>query len=115
MKISHEAIEKGLHDFVEKFSFYEYYPKNKNARKNANDIYSYIKHLLTLNNTSEFTNDELRTAAATGGSTSNYITGMISIGLVSKTDIKRPGGAVVYRINDPKVRYAIYNKIEIQH
>ena len=40
---------------------------------------------------------------------------MISIGLVSKTDIKRPGGAVVYRINDPKVRYAIYNKIEIQH
>ena len=115
LKISHEAIEKGLHDFVEKFSFYEYYPKNKNARKNANDIYSYIKHLLTLNNTSEFTNDELRTAAATGGSTSNYITGMISIGLVSKTDIKRPGGAVVYRINDPKVRYAIYNKIEIQH
>ena len=113
--ISHEAIVNGLQCFVENFSFYEYYPRKKNARKNTNDIYSYIKHLLTLNNTIEFTNDELRTSAATGGSTTNYITGMMNIGLVSKTDAKRPGGSIIYKINDPKVQYAINNKIEIQH
>lgn len=113
--ISHEAIINGLQCFVENFSFYEYYPRKKNARKNTNDIYSYIKHLLTLNNTIEFTNEELRISASTGGSTTNYITGMMNIGLVSKTDLKRPGGSIIYKINDPKVQYAIYNKIEIQH
>lgn len=113
--ISHEAIVNGLHCFVENFSFYEYYPRKKNARKNTNDIYSYIKHLLALNNTIEFTNYELRDAASTGGSTTNYITGMMSIGLVTKTDLKRPGGAIIYKINDPKVQYAIHNKIEILH
>ena len=113
--ISHEAVINGLQCFVENFSFYEYYPKKKKARKNTNDIYSYIKHLLTLNNPIEFTNDELRTSASTGGSTTNYITGMMNIGLVSKTDTKRPGGSIVYKINDPKVQYAISNKIIIKH
>ena len=42
-------------------------------------------------------------AASTGGSTTNYITGMMNIGLVKKTDRKRVGGAVIYQINDPKV------------
>ena len=103
-----------MYDFVENFQFYEYYPRKKNARKSTNDIYSYIKHLLTLNNASEFTNAELREAASTGGSTTNYITGMMSIGLVSKTASKRRGGAVIYKINDPKVCYAIKHNIEIE-
>ena len=40
---------------------------------------------------------------------------MMKIGLIKKTDKKRPGGAVIYRVNDPKVIYAISNKIEILH
>lgn len=114
-KIYEEAVRKGLNDFVRNFHFYEYYPRKKKARKNTNDIYSYIKHLLKLNNTIEFTNNELREVASTGGSTTNYITGMMKIGLIKKTDKKRPGGAVIYRVNDPKVIYAISNKIEILH
>lgn len=111
--ICSEAIDKGLDAFVKHFVFYEYYPKKKDARKNTNDIYSYIKHLLKLNGTDEFTNEELRQSANTGGSTTNYISGMMNIGLVVKTDNKRPGGAVIYKIKDPKVTYAIFNKIDI--
>lgn len=62
--ISNTAILKGMDSFVKNFSFYEYYPRRKNARKN----------------TDEFTNDELRSCANTGGSTTNYITGMMNIG-----------------------------------
>lgn len=83
-KLSKQAIVDGLQDFVENFQFYEYYPRKKNAQKNTNDVYSYIGYLLKLKGTTEFTNDELRQAASTGGSTSNYITGMMNIGLVKK-------------------------------
>lgn len=115
LRISREAIESGKKDFVSKFNFYEYYPKKKNARRNTNDVYSYIALLLFLDNTEEFTNEELRNAATTGGSVTNYITNMQTIGLVEKTDKKRPGGAVIYKIIDPKVIYAIYNNVEIVH
>lgn len=107
-----EDVSKGS---IPNFSFYEYYPRRKNARKNTNDIYSYIKYLSSLNNTDEFTNDELRSCANTGGSTTNYITGMMNIGLVKKTDLKRAGGSVIYKIIDPKITYAIYHDIEITH
>lgn len=40
---------------------------------------------------------------------------MMNIGLVKKTDSKRAGGAVIYKIVDPKITYAIYNNIEIIH
>lgn len=113
--ICKEAVTRGLRSFVENFQFYEYYPRKKNAKRSTNDIYSYINYLLKLNNTDEFTNDELRNAASTGGSTTNYITGIMNIGLVKKTDRKRPGGAVIYQISDPKVSYAILRKIEIHH
>jgi hypothetical protein len=109
------ALENGLVSFVKSFSFYEYYPKKKDARKNTNDVYSYIRHLLRLNNTDEFTQDELREAASTGGSTTNYITGMVNIGLVKKTDNKRPGGSVIYKVHDPKISFAILRKIDIEH
>ena len=72
-----------------------------------------IHHLLTLKDIDEFTNNELRISANTGGSTSNYITGMVNLGLVYKTDTKRPGGAVIYKINDPKVKYAIKYNLDI--
>lgn len=114
-KISNDAVVLGMKGFVSNFNFYEYYPKRKNARKNTNDIYSYIAILLFLKKTDEFTNEELREAATAGGSITNYITSMQTIGLVEKTDRKRPGGAVIYKIIDPKVRYAIYNEIEISH
>ena len=113
--ISRRALIDGLHRFVENFQFYEYYPRKKKAQKNTNDIYSYINYLLKLPKVNEFTNSELREAASTGGSTTNYITGMMNIGLVKKTDRKRPGGAVIYQINDPKVSYAIFHEIDIQH
>lgn len=114
-KITKAAITRGLQNFVENFQFYEYYPRKKNAKRNTNDIFSYINFLLKLQGTNEFTNDELRNAASTGGSTTNYITGMMNIGLVKKTDKKRPGGAVIYQISDPKVSYAISHKIDIRH
>ena len=85
----------------------------KNAQRNTNDIYSYIGYLLKLKGTIEFTNEELRQSASTGGSTSNYITGMMNIGLVKKTGKKRHGGAVIYQVSDPKVLYAIMNEIDI--
>lgn len=113
--ISHDAISQGLHNFVASFQFYEYYPRKKNAQRNTNDVYSYISYLLRLRDTDEFTHEELRNKASTGGSTTNYITGMMNIGLVRKTDQKRPGGAVIYKISDPKVSYAIFNGIEIMH
>lgn len=109
------SFENGFVNFVKNFNLYEYYPKKKNARRTTNDVYSYISHLLQLNGTDEFTQEELRNAASTGGSTTNYITGMVNIGLVKKTDSKRPGGAVIYKVNDPKISYAILKKIDIQH
>lgn len=112
-KISKEAILDGLRTFVSKFQFYEYYPRKKNAQRNTNDVYSYINYLLKLHGTDEFTNSELRESASTGGSTTNYISGMLKIGLVKKTEKKRPGGAVIYKVNDPKVTYAIMNGIDI--
>lgn len=111
--ICEEAIKVGLKNFVQDFHFYEYYPRKKAARRNTNDVYSYISYLLKLHRTNEFTHDELRNQASTGGSTTNYITGMMNIGLVKKTGKKRPGGAVIYQIRDPKVTYAIMNDIEI--
>lgn len=101
-RICRGAVVEGLQNFVENFQFYEYYPRKKKAQRNTNDIYSYIGFLLKLKNTTEFTNEELRLAASTGGSTSNYITGMMNIGLVKKTGKKRHGGAVIYQVSDPK-------------
>lgn len=112
--ISKVAVVEGLHKFVGNFQFFEYYPRKKNAQRNTNDVYSYITYLLRLPGVIEFTNAELRDAASTGGSTTNYITGMMSIGLVKKTDRKRAGGSVIYRINDPKISYAISHGIDIQ-
>jgi len=38
---------------------------------------------------------------------------MLNIGLISKTERKRDGGAIIYEIIDPKIRYAIKNKLKI--
>ena len=50
--------------------------------------------------------------ANTGGSTTNYITGMMNIGAIEKTPNKRDG-SVLYSIKDPKIIYAIENSIDI--
>ena len=87
----------------------------KKARRNTNDIYSYIKILLFLKGKEEFTVTELREDSTSGGSIQNYITNMQKIGLIEKTDKKRAGGSVIYRIVDPKVRYANSEGIDICH
>ena len=110
-KISENAIKAGIVEFVKGFNFYEYYPRNPKAKSNSMDIYSYIKHLMKLN-TIEFTKNQLNIQANTGSSTNNYVVGMENIGLVVNTGVKNNGG-VLYRINDPKIIYAIKNDIEI--
>lgn len=93
------------------FNFYEYYPRKSNARANSMDIYSYIKYLLKLDDY-KFTKNKLNELAGTGSSTTQYVTGMEKNGLISRT-AEKIGGGVVYQINDPKVIYAISNKVDI--
>lgn len=40
---------------------------------------------------------------------------MVNIGLVKKTDNKRSGGAVIYKVHDPKISFAIFEKIDVSH
>lgn len=77
------------------------------------DVYSYISHLLKLDNI-RFTQNSLSERAATGSSTANYIVGMESIGLVLRCDEKGPNGSTLYQIRDPKVIHALENKIKIR-
>lgn len=109
--LSEQAVKNGLDDFVTTFNFYEYYPRKANAKANSMDVYGYIKHLLKLS-TETFTKNQLNDAAKIGSSISNYVVGMENIGLVVKTNEKYKSG-VVYRINDPKVIYAIKNQLDI--
>ena len=110
-KLSAEAVIKGLTDFVMNFNFYEYYPRKSNAKANTMDVYSYIKHLLKLTD-EKFTKNQLNELAKTGSSTTNYVIGMESIGLIAKTSEKLNGG-VLYQIKDPKVVYAMRNGLDI--
>jgi hypothetical protein len=111
-KVSSAAIQKGIDEFVRKFNYYEYYPKRQNARANTMDVYRYINHLLKLDSV-KFTKDKLNNLAGTGGSTNNYVVQMQNIGLIKMTSEKAQGGAVVYEIADPKVRYAMNNGLQI--
>lgn len=110
-KLNNEAVHQGLSDFVTHFNFYEYYPKKLNAKANTMDVYSYIKHLQKLPSET-FTKNQLNELAKTGSSTSNYVFGMETIGLVVNTKEKMNAG-VIYRINDPKVVYAIKHGLDI--
>ncbi len=111
LKITKDAITRGLKNFVSSFNFYEYYPRKKGSRSDSMDVYKYINHLLKLSDT-EFTANQLNEEAGTGGSTSNYLAGMQGIGLVYRTDKKRSAG-VVYKIADPKIEYALKENIKI--
>jgi hypothetical protein len=110
-KITKEVIKPGIIRFVQKFNFYEYYPKKKNAKANSMHIYAYIGHLLKLSD-KEFTKNQLSDSAGTGGRTSSYTDSMESIGLIARTD-KKINNGVVYEIMDPKVVFAIENSLEI--
>jgi len=110
--LTKKAVRQGLNEFVIRFNFYEYYPKKPKAKANTMDVYSYIKHLLKLSS-EVFTKNQLNDATNIGGGTiSNYVVGMENIGLIINTKEKAHGG-VLYRINDPKVVYAIKNHLEI--
>ncbi|MDF9758202.1 P-loop ATPase, Sll1717 family [Pseudomonas hunanensis] len=111
--LSERAVQIGIANFVKGFSFYEYYPRKSNARKNSMDIYSYISHLLKLDNPT-FTANALSERAKTGSSTTNYIFGMESIGLIVRCEEKGPNGSTMYEIRDPKVLYALSEKIDIR-
>ncbi|WDK35503.1 hypothetical protein JH300_20030 [Xanthomonas campestris pv. campestris] len=111
-KISDQAVSAAIRRFVLEFNYYEYYPRKSNARANTMDVYKYIKHLQKLDGT-RFTKDRLSTQAGTGGSTNNYVIAMENMGIIKNTGEKAQGGAVVYEISDPKVRYAMENGIQI--
>ena len=111
-KITNGAVDAGIDTFVEKFNYYEYYPRKSNARKDSMDIYSYIKHLLKLDS-NIFTKNKLNDMAGTGGSTNNYVVAMENMGLIRRTGGKTPQGGLEYEIRDPKVRYARENGIDI--
>lgn len=74
-KIAEIAVKDGMREFVGQFNFYEYYPRKANARANSIDVYSFIKHLLKLDET-KFTRNRLNEQAGTGSSTQNYTFGM---------------------------------------
>lgn len=112
-KLSAAAIHKGISDFVKSFNYYEYYPKKSNAKANSSDVYSYIKQLSKLSKT-EFTKNQLSTEAGTGGSTTNYVVAMENMGLIIRSESKAANGAVLYKIKDPKVLYAMSHGIEIE-
>ncbi len=111
-KISDEAIALAVRRFVSEFNYYEYYPRKSNARANTMDVYRYIKHLQKLDDL-RFTKDRLNTVAGTGGSTNNYVVAMENMGLIRNTHEKAQGGAVLYEIADPKVRYAMQNALQL--
>lgn len=111
-KIENTTISEAINNYVSGFNYYEYYPRRAKARADTMDIYSYIAHLKKLN-TIEFTKNQFKTQAGTGGSTTNYIISMENMGLIKKTPNKGQNGAVIYTVKDPKVRYAIQYGIEI--
>ncbi|GIN78208.1 MULTISPECIES: hypothetical protein [Bacillus] len=76
------------------------------------DIYKYSNHLIKLTS-DEFTANQLNSEAGTGSSTQNYITSMQRIGLVKALDRKRAGGTL-YKIIDPKIRYARKYKLKLE-
>lgn len=112
-KVSTEAMQAGMHTFVKEFSYYEYYPRKIDARANSLDVYSYIAHLRKLQEC-QFTINSLTKAAGTGSSTSNYVVGMEGIGIIRKCEDKGPNGATLYEVKDPKVRFAIENRIDVR-
>lgn len=110
--IGDEAIAMAVRRFVTEFNYYEYYPRKSNSRVSSMDVYKYIKHLQKLDD-ARFTKDRLNTLAGTGSSTNNYVVAMENMGLIRNTKDKAKGGAVVYEIVDPKIRYAMANGIQI--
>lgn len=110
-KIQSETIPVALSDFVTSFNYFEYYPRKANARANSMDIYSYTNYLLKLKS-EYFTKPQLDSQAGTGGSTNNYVIGMERIGLIVQHS--QESGAVVYKIKDPKIVFALKNKLEIR-
>lgn len=110
-KITSQAINDGILDFVKTFDYFEYYPRKEGVRDNAMDVYSYIHHLLRVKSV-KFTRNQLSTkSGVSGGSANNYVSGMEKIGLISS--IGQENGSIMYEVQDPKVIFAIENDIDI--
>jgi hypothetical protein len=108
-----QAIEEGLKDFVSRFNYFEYYPRRSDARANSMDVYAYIRHLLRLS-APEFSRNQLtERSGVSGGSANNYVTAMENMGLISSYG--QTGGNVNYVIRDPKIKYALINRIPIHN
>ncbi|WP_155295347.1 P-loop ATPase, Sll1717 family [Chromobacterium violaceum] len=110
-QISIDALEKAKKAFVEKFNYYEYYPKRINANTRTMDVYSYIALLGKLNK-HEFTINSLKTSSGAGSGATNYVTKMQSMGLIFSSG--KDGKSNKYKVRDPKIIYAIDNKIQIR-
>lgn len=109
--LSSHAVEQGMNYFVSNFNYYEYYPRRANARANSMDVYAYIRHLLRLADP-EFTRNQLTERSGVSGSAANnYVLGMENMGLISSQG--QTGGNVNYTIRDPKVKFALQNKLDI--
>lgn len=114
-KICEEAIRVGLRRFVAEFNYYEYYPKpTKNERGlQPLDVYSYIRLLLRVGS-AEFTRTQFRDATGvSGGSASNYLWAMQTMGLIANAG--REGTRQIYRVVDPKVVFAIEERVDIRN
>lgn len=111
-RISSKAIHKGKIDFVEQFNYYEYYPKKVRSNARSRDIYSYIALLGRLQEPT-FTVNGLKTQSGAGSSAQNFVTQMQNMGLIKRLEIKKERGTV-YAVRDPKITYAIKNKISIR-
>lgn len=113
VRITSAAFSPAIHDFVKNFEYYEYYPRKSNASANSMDIYSYVRHLLKLDKPIFTKNQYSEKTGIGGGSTTNYVTGMERIGLIERHS--QESGAVHYKVKDPKIAYAIENKVEIKN
>lgn len=109
--ITLEAVKNGLEDFVKTFNFYEYYPRDENAHRNSMDVYAFIRHLLRTGKLELSTNALKEATNTSQGTANNYIGLMQHMGLVE--DCGKDGRSSLYRITDPKIRYAIANGIAI--
>ncbi len=112
-KITNAAFSPAIHDFVKNFEYYEYYPRKSKSAANSMDIYSYVRHLLKLDTPIFTKNKYSEMTGIGGGSTTNYVVGMERIGLIERHS--QESGAVQYKIRDPKIAYALENKVEIKN
>jgi hypothetical protein len=108
--IGQQALEMGLGDFVRSFRYFENYRCKKRKGVKREDIYTYLRDLLTLDRNT-FTQQELMKSAKLSATRANeHISEMENIGLIEC--VRRQEKGTIYQIRDPKVTYAVEQKVE---